>query len=109
MYVEVAELRKRVSKMRLHADKGQGTPRGRPISASGEAEANQGEAHRGQDRGQEWGQDRGQDEGVRAALERTLQQLQLKDRRCTHLEAEADRVAEAKTKVSTGSYTVSSE
>ena len=87
--------------MRLHADKGQGTPRGRPISASGEAEANQGEAHRGQDRGQEWGQDRGQDEGVRAALERTLQQLQLKDRRCTHLEAEADRVAEAKTKVST--------
>ena len=101
MYVEVAELRKRVSKMRLHADKGQGTPRGRPISASGEAEANQGEAHRGQDRGQEWGQDRGQDEGVRAALERTLQQLQLKDRRCTHLEAEADRVAEAKTKVST--------
>ena len=109
MYVEVAELRKRVSKMRLHAEKGQGTPRGRPISASGEAEANQGEAHRGQDRGQEWGQDRGQDEGVRAALERTLQQLQLKDRRCTHLEAEADRVAEAKTKVSTGSYTVSSE
>ena len=101
MYVEVAELRKRVSKMRLHVDKGQGTPRGRPISASGEAEANQGEAHRGQDRGQEWGQDRGQDEGVRAALERTLQQLQLKDRRCTHLEAEADRVAEAKTKVST--------
>ena len=101
MYVEVAELRKRVSKMRLHAEKGQGTPRGRPISASGEAEANQGEAHRGQDRGQEWGQDRGQDEGVRAALERTLQQLQLKDRRCTHLEAEADRVAEAKTKVST--------
>ena len=105
----MAELRKRVSKMRLHAEKGQGTPRGRPISASGEAEANQGEAHRGQDRGQEWGQDRGQDEGVRAALERTLQQLQLKDRRCTHLEAEADRVAEAKTKVSTGSYTVSSE
>ena len=97
----MAELRKRVSKMRLHADKGQGTPRGRPISASGEAEANQGEAHRGQDRGQEWGQDRGQDESVRAALERTLQQLQLKDRRCTHLEAEADRVAEAKTKVST--------
>ncbi len=101
MYVEVAELRKRVSKMRLHADKGQGTPRGRAISASGEAEANQGEAHRGQDRGQEWGQDRGQDEGVRAALERTLQQLQLKDRRCIHLEAEADRIAEAKTKVST--------
>ena len=97
----MAELRKRVSKMRLHADKGQGTPRGRPISASGEAEANQGEAHRGQDRGQEWGQDRGQDEGVRAALERTLQQLQLKDRRCIHLEAEAERVAEAKTKVST--------
>ena len=108
----MAELRKRVSKMRLHADKGQGTPRGRPISASGEAEANQGEAHRGQDRGQdrgqEWGQDRGQDESVRAALERTLQQLQLKDRRCTHLEAEADRVAEAKTKVSTQSV-VSSE
>jgi|TARA_B110000196_G_scaffold48904_1_gene39583 hypothetical protein len=83
VYVEVAELRKRLAKMRLHADKGQvGTPRGRAIS---EAEA----------------EDRGQEEGVRAALERTLQQLQLKDRRCIHLEAEADRIAEAKTKVST--------
>ena len=63
MYVEVAELRKRVSKMRLHADKGQCTPRGRAIAAAAEAE------------------ERGQDESVRAALERALQQLQLKDRR----------------------------
>ena len=63
VYVEVAELRKRVSKMRLHADKGQGTPRGRAIAAAAEAE------------------ERGQDESVRAALERALQQLQLKDRR----------------------------
>ena len=86
--MEVAELRKRLSKMRLHADKhGQGTPRGRPLSA--EAAAPQTEACRAE---------HGADDGVRAALERTLQQLQLKDRRLIHFEAEAERIAEAKTK-----------
>ena len=66
--------------MRLHAaDKaGQGTPRAKPIEADADSAR--------------------VDEGARAALARAVHQLQLKDRRCLLLEAEAARVAKAKTK-----------